>query len=86
MNYLEIEQVISKPYITAKEISMIYPVGITNARKVVDAICRDMEAKGTPLPKARKKLVPTERVLKKLGLNAELIHREARNLERSIKQ
>lgn len=82
MNYLDVEKIISKTYLSAGDISMICGISVSQARKHLKAIEQEMKQKGLLLPK--KGYVPTERILKRFGLSLELIHKEA-DIERRKK-
>lgn len=75
MNYLQVEKIISKTYLNALDVSVICGISISQARKHIKAVENEMKQKGLILPKRAN--VPTERILKRLGLSIELIHREA---------
>ena len=63
----DLESFRRKLYVTAAEIRSVYPLTEKGCRLVMHAIIAEMEAEGLPQISARPLLVPTERVLKKLG-------------------
>lgn len=75
--YCDLEMVIQKPRINFRDMQVLAGVGENKARKFINAIIDQMTKEGYNVEPTRK-VVPTERALKYLGLNAGLIHREAK--------
>lgn len=75
--YYDLEMVIQKPRINYRDMQVLAGVGENKARKYINAIIDQMTKEGYNVEPTRK-VVPTERALKYLGLNAGLIHREAK--------
>lgn len=82
-DYLKQEEIIFKPYLNAKDIAQLGSFGINTAREIINCIYLDMEHEKIPTFKRRQKIVPTERVIAKLGLNASVIHREAERIRKA---
>lgn len=57
-------EILSKSYVTAKDLYQLYPCGMTWARKTVNRIQDDLASKGIPLLETREKYVPLREVLK----------------------
>lgn len=57
-----------KPYIGANELREIVPVSYRVALEIVKQVEEEMQSEGLPTVKSKRKLVPTKRVLQKLGL------------------
>lgn len=78
--WLDQEEVINHSWISAKEIQILVPVGICNARKIISDIRKDMLLEGAYTFNCKTILVPTQRVLKKLGLNEKNIREQAKRM------
>lgn len=79
--YLEMEKIISKVRLNANDIAVLNDCGICTARAIINQIQKDMIRDNSPIDRRGSKLVPTERALKMLGLNASLIHSEAKKMK-----
>lgn len=66
-------EVLKHSYISTDEIQRLAPIGKREAVKIRDSILLDMREEGMHRFATRPILVPTERVLEKLGLSAEQI-------------
>lgn len=85
ITYIDLEKAIQKPRINFRDMQILAGVGENKARKFINAIIEEMIKEGYNVEPTRK-VVPTERALKYLGLNAVTIHREAkfiREMERN---
>lgn len=80
MTYIQLEQIINKPYLTSKDVSAIANVNIKYARKLIADIRKEMIEKNIPLFNTRQSLVPTEKVLKKLKINPGYIRQQAKQM------
>lgn len=58
-----------KLFIDAKELSITADISISEARKIIQLVNTDMEQEGYYIPKSKKLIAPTERVMKKIGAN-----------------
>lgn len=83
MTFIELEQIINKPYLTSKEVSQLAQCNIKYARKLIADIRKDMQEKNIPLFNTRQSLVPTEKVLKKLKINPSYIRTQAREMRKA---
>ncbi len=77
-NYLEMEQVISKPYLTTSEVMVLAPINSKKAYEITQQIQEEMIERGELIISDRPRLVPTEYVLRKLNLKASQIRQQAR--------
>lgn len=64
----EFEAFRSTVFTTAAEICKNTPASRNQAYKLIDEIIKEMEAEGLPKISSKPRMVPTARVLKKLGL------------------
>lgn len=78
--WLDQEEVINHSWISAKEIMVLIPVGICNARKVISDIRQEMLLDGSYTFNSKTILVPTQRVLKKLGISEKNIREQAKRM------
>lgn len=78
--YLEIEKVINKPYLTAKDIQILVPVNIRYAREYINEIYYEMIQNGEFVFNSRERMVPTNKVLAKFGIDPAYIHEQARRM------
>ena len=72
MSYLELFQIVSKPWASIKEISLIANCGRDAAIKIRNKI-EEILKEGKKIPKGKTIVVPTEKVLEYLGLNIDYI-------------
>lgn len=79
VDYLEMEQAISKPYITYKEVMILAYCGENRAREIMKELIKQQGI----ILKTRPMLVSTDLVLKRIGLNASTIHKEAERIRKS---
>ena len=73
MSYLELFQIVSKPWASIKEISLIANCGRDAAIKIRNKIKEEIIKDGKKIPKGKTIVVPTEKVLEYLGLNIDYI-------------
>lgn len=73
MNYKELLEIISKPWIDTNDIMVIAQCGKNSAIKIRWDIERSILDSGLKLPKSNKRHVPTKLVLEYLGLDVEYI-------------
>lgn len=71
-------EIIEKPYLSIKDVQGLVPIGYHQARGIIVEINEEMTAEGKPVFRTKQLLAPTDRVLKRLGLNADNIRRQAR--------
>ena len=79
MSYLELFQVISKPWASIKEISLIANCGRDTAIKIRNNIEKEIIKDGKRLPKGKTIVVPTKKVIEYLGLDLDYIVNMANN-------
>lgn len=75
VTYLDMEQAISKPYITYKEVMILAMCGENRARELMKQI--GFKLKNRPM------LVSTDAVLERLNLSASQIHKGAESIRKS---
>ena len=73
MSYLELYQLISKPWSSVKEISLIANCGRDNAIKIRNMIEQEIIKDGKRLPIGKTIVVPTKKVIEFLGLDLDYI-------------
>lgn len=74
-------EVIEKPYLSIQDIRELVPIGYSQARKIITEVRDELEAENKPLFRTKQLLAPTSQVLKKLGLNATEIRRNAKECQ-----
>ena len=74
-------EVIEKPYLSIQDIRELVPIGYSQARKIITEVRDELEAENKPLFRTKQLLAPTSQVLKKLGLNAAEIRRNAKECQ-----
>lgn len=78
ITYKSQAEIITKPYLSIKDIRGLVPIGYCQARRIITEVRAEQEAEGKPLFKTKELLAPTNAVLMKLGLNATSIRKQAR--------
>lgn len=78
ITYQDQAKVISKAYLTVKDIRQLVPVGETKAREIMRAVRAEMVKDNAPIFNYHILIAPTERVLKYLGISSERIRKETR--------
>lgn len=73
MSYLELFQIISKPWASIKEIGLIANCGRDTAIKIRNKIEEDIIKDGKKLPNGKTIVVPTKKVIEYLGLDLDYI-------------
>ena len=73
MSYLELFKIISKPWASIKEISLIANCGRDTAIKIRNKIEEEIIKDGKKLPKGKTIVVPTKKVIEYLGLDLDYI-------------
>lgn len=73
MSYLELYQLISKPWASVKEISLIANCGRDSAIKIRNMIEQEIIKDGKRLPIGKTIVVPTRKVIEFLGLDLDYI-------------
>ena len=73
MSYLELYQLISKPWCNVKEISLIANCGRDSAIKIRNMIEQEIIKDGKRLPISKTIVVPTKKVVEFLGLDLDYI-------------
>lgn len=80
MTFIEMEQIINKPFISSKEVAMLANCNIKYAQRITKEIREELTEKEIPYFHTRQSLVPTEKVVKKLKLNPTYIRKQAREM------
>lgn len=80
ITYKSRAEIIQKPYLSIQDIRGLVPIGYQQARKIMTEIRNDLEKRGIPTFKTKQLLAPTDDVLKRLGLNAKAIHKQAKEI------
>ena len=80
ITYKSQAEIIQKPYLSIQDIRGLVPIGYQQARKIITEVRDEMEKKGIPTFRTKQLLAPTDEVLKRLGLNAKTIHRQAKEI------
>lgn len=78
ITYQDQAEVISKAYLTVKDIRQLVPVGETKAREIMRAVRAEMVKDNAPIFNYHTLIAPTDRVLKYLGISSERIRKETR--------
>lgn len=73
MSYLELFQIVSKPWASIKEISLIANCGRDTAIKIRNKIEEEIIKDGKNIPKGKTIVVPTKKVIEYLGLDLDYI-------------
>lgn len=73
MSYLELFQIVSNPWTSIKEISLIANCGWDAAIKIRNKIEEEILKEGKKIPKGKTIVVPTGKVLEYLDLNIDYI-------------
>ena len=73
MSYLELYQIISKPWAGIREISLIANCGRDSAIKIRNMIEQEIIMDGKRLPMSKTIVVPTKKVVEFLGLDFDYI-------------
>lgn len=73
MSYLELYQLISKPWASIKEIGLIANCGRDSAIKIRNMIEQEIIKDGKKLPNGKTIVVPTKKVIEYLGLDLDYI-------------
>lgn len=78
ITYAQQSEVITKAYLTVKDIRNLVPVGESKAREIMRQVRAEMVKDGAPIFNYHTLIAPTERVLKYLGISSERIRKEIR--------
>ena len=73
MSYLELFNIISKPWASIKEIALIANCGRDAAIRIRKCIAEEIIKNGKNLPNGKTILVPTKKVIEYLGLDLDYI-------------
>ena len=71
-------EIIKKPYLSIQDVRGLVPIGYQQARKILIEIREENEKEGKPTFKTKQLLAPTSEVLKRLGLSASNIRKQAK--------
>lgn len=78
ITYKSQAEVIEKPYLSISDVRQLVPIGYHQARKIITEIRAEQERENKPTFKTKCLLAPTGEVLKRLGLSATNIRKQAR--------
>lgn len=78
ITYQSQAEIIQKPYLSITDVRGLVPIGYQQARKIITEIRDDLEKEGKPTFRTKQLLAPTSEVLKRLGLNASVIRKQAK--------
>lgn len=78
MSYTELYKIISKPWISTKEIRIICQCGERQALNIRHAIEKEVKDNGQYLPNSSVKIVPTPLLLKYLNISESYVYNMAR--------
>lgn len=73
MTYIELFDILSKPWASASDIKIIASCGRDEATFIRNNITNEIRESGKHLPTSKEKIVPMEYVIKYLGLDIEHI-------------
>ncbi len=73
MDYQELYKIVMKPWITINEISSIVNCSRSSALIIVKKVEEELSQEGLMLPPSKKKLLPTDRVMRILGIDIEKV-------------
>lgn len=76
--FMDMEEVINRPYITVEDIMVLMPANEKTVRKIASNIIDEMKAQNIPVFCERPMLVPTSRVLQAIGIKADYIRKQAK--------
>lgn len=76
--YVEMANVINKPWINRKEVMILLPVGQKQAGKIMDEILSGIDENRRF--RTKEKLVPVQRLADAYDIDLELIRREAKKM------
>lgn len=82
--FIEMEEVINRPYITVQDMMVLMPTNEKTIRKIANDIIEDMKAQNIPVFCERPMLVPTSRVLQAIGIKADYIRKQAKLMRESL--
>ena len=80
-NYIEMEEVINRPWIDTTGIMILIPVGLTAANNLRKEITDEMDKNNEFYFKTRPKLIPTSKIIEKCHIDVDLIRSEAAKMK-----
>lgn len=83
-NYVEMEEVINKPWIDTEGMMIIIPAGRNAIDKMRKQITDEMDINEEFYFKTRPKLIPTSKVIEKAHIDVALIRREASKMRKGM--
>ena len=78
ITYKSQAEILNKPYLSIADVRQLVPIGYHQARKIVNEVRAELESQGKPTFRTKQLLAPTSEVLKRLGLSATQIRKQAR--------
>lgn len=82
-NYIEMEEVINKPWLSTKDLRIILPLGENSINNFRKTIVEEMKKNNEFSFQTRPILIPTKKVLEKLNIDADFIRSEANKMRNS---
>lgn len=83
-NYIEMEEVINKPWIDTNGMMTLIPAGKNAIDKMRKEITTEMDINDEFYFKTRPKLIPTSKVIEKCHIDVALIRREANKMRKGL--
>ena len=80
-NYIEMEEVINRPWIDTTGIMILIPVGRSAIDKLRKEITDEMDKNNEFYFKTRPKLIPTSKIIEKCHIDVDLIRSEAAKMK-----
>lgn len=83
-DYIEQEKVLNKPWLSTDDLKVILPLGISAINDFRKSVTEEMDRNNEFYFKTRPILIPTRKVVEKLGIDVSLIRREANKMRKGL--
>lgn len=83
-DYIEQEKVLNKPWLSTDDLKIILPLGISAINDFRKSVTEEMDRNNEFYFKTRPILIPTRKVVEKLGIDVSLIRREANKMRKGL--
>lgn len=83
-NYIEMEQVINKPWVSTEDLMVLLPIGLSAVNNFRKSITDEMDKNGEFYFKTRPILIPTKKVIEKAYIDVDLIRSEATKMKKQL--
>lgn len=83
-DYIEQEKVLNKPWLSTDDLKIILPLGISAINDFRKSVTEEMDRNNEFYFKTRPILIPTRKVVEKLGIDVSLIRREANKMRKGM--